>query len=156
MMALNLCLFRDRVYIGAKLCKIYQAETGYTDNGAAINYDGWQANTFLRTRGQVKLFNGIKVNFRASSNNQVQLILNTDFNSRSRSVTYRIGVIGGTEWDMSEWDSFEWGGGEVTRGKWKIVNGKGYCASLRIVGAVSGNPMAWQDTSYMYNPAGML
>lgn len=150
------CLFNDKVYFGGKDGKVYLAETGASDNGAAINLDGQQAFSYMRNRASVKLFSGVRINFRASSNAQINLALNTDFKSKPRSASYRVGVENGTPWDTAAWDSFVWGGGEVIRGKWKVLGGKGYCASVRVSSSVNGQALAWQDTAYMYQPAGMI
>lgn len=149
------CLFEDEIYFGGKNGKVYKAETGYNDDGQPINLDGQQAFTFLRNKGITKLISGLRLTFRTTSNVQASLILNTDYNSRSKSVSFRINGGTSTPWDTAAWDSFTWGGAEKTIGKWKYVAGKGYCASVRVKASV-GVALAWQDTSYMYQGAGML
>jgi len=149
------CVFNDELYFGGKDGKVYQAETGFSDNGTPILLDGQQAYTFMRARGVLKLISAMRLTFRASSNAQASLILNTDFNNRSRSVSFKISSGVATSWDEAEWDSFTWGGAEKTIGKWKYVVGKGYCASVRVTASVNTG-VAWQDTSYQYQSAGML
>jgi len=149
------CVFNDELYFGAKDGKVYKAETGFSDNGTPIILDAQQAYTFMRQRGVVKLISAIRLTFRASSNAQASLILNTDYNNRPKGVSFRINSGSGTSWDEAEWDSFTWGGEEKTVGKWKYVVGKGYCASVRVNASVTTG-VAWQDTSYQYQSAGML
>lgn len=150
------CLFNDEVYFGGKDGKVYKAETGLSDNGSPIVVSGQQAFSFFKNRGLLKLISAIRLTFRASSAAQASLTVNTDFNSKARSVSFKIGTGTATQWNEAAWNSFQWGGAETTKGKWKIVSGKGYSASVKVTASISGQAIAWQDTSYMYQTAGML
>jgi hypothetical protein len=109
----------------------------------------------MKQRGVVKLISAVRLTFRSAASVQASLILNTDYNNRARGVSFRINSGSGTPWDEASWDSFSWGGEEKTIGKWKYVVGKGYCASVQVKASVS-TAIAWQDTSYQYQSAGML
>lgn len=149
-------LFEDEVYFGTTDGKVYRAETGLSDNGEAINVTGIQAYNGLRSSGMLKLFSAVKVNLRSSGKVQINLIVNTDFKRRTSGVTFYSQASSGTEWDTSSWDTFIWGGGEVTKGKWKMVTGRGYKAAVAITASPRGQTLSWQDTSYLFNRAGML
>lgn len=149
-------LFNDRVYIGGADGKVYLAETGLDDNGNAIDVIGRQAYAALGGRSSLKLLSAVKVSFRSSGAVQVTLIVNTDFKRRTSGTTFLTQASSGTEWDTAEWGSFSWGGGEITKGKWKFITGKGYVVGIEVRASPRGKTLAWQDTAFIFNPAGML
>lgn len=149
-------LFNDQLYFGGNDGKVYKAETGLDDDGAAIEAIGRQAYSAMRSRSSLKLFSAVRANFRSSGSVQVTLIVNTDFKRRSSGTTFLTQASSGTEWNTAEWGTFSWGGGETTRGKWKFITGKGYTAGVEVRASPMGQTLAWLDTSFVYNPAGIL
>lgn len=146
----------ENIYFGSTDGKVYKAETGLSDNGAAIPLNGRQAFNFLRQRDKMKLYSAVRLSFRSSGRVQVTVTMNTDYKKRSGRVQFFTQAGSGTAWDAAAWDSFIWGGDEATRGKWKIVTGKGYCGQVEVTANPLGQRISWQDTSYMYQMAGML
>jgi hypothetical protein len=144
------------VYFGGTDGKVYKAEHGLNDNGSAIECVGKTSFNFMKNRNQIKLVGGVKINFRSTGQVQVLLTVNTDFKSRAGLVTFYTTLSGGIEWGEAEWDSFEWSGSETTRGKWKLVTGKGYSFQVECRASPKNQRISWQDTSYMYQAAGML
>ncbi|MBP2564525.1 hypothetical protein J2766_001084 [Agrobacterium tumefaciens] len=149
-------LWNDEVYFGGTDGKIYKAETGLDDNGDVIQVFGMPAYSALGSRGSLKLVSAVKINFRSSGKVQINLSVNTDYKRRTKGVTFFTQATSGTEWNAESWNSFSWGGGEVTRGKWKMVAGRGYVVNVAVTASPRGQTLSWQDTGFIFNRAGML
>lgn len=133
------------------------ADTGTSDNGAAITVDVLPAFSYFEDMAE-KLFLMARPIFLASCPvNVPPLVLNVDF-VFSTSPAPPLNVTQVAPWNTSPWNTTAWGGqGAVIPTKsWLGVNGIGYAASGRLTFQVNNVALQWQSIDYLYKHAGPL
>ena len=159
----------DDIYFGGSDGKIYQADSGNTDNGAAITVDGQQAWTYLGSRERLKLFVNVRPILSSATVPIVDLGLGVDFGPARISAAAAISstttgglwgdketAVGGKWGDKETAVGAKWSGGENTYAEWQSVNGMGYAGSLRVRASLTSDPIQWRSSVYVSIPGGLL
>lgn len=130
------------------------ADTGGTDNGAAITADCKPAYSYLGKRPQLKQWTMVRPIISASGSVTYGLDLNLDFDDRVPQSNLTVSVGGGPLWTSNPpWNTSSWGGTSTTQKYWKTVGGIGYAGALRLrVSSKSAYPV-WSSTDHLYKPA---
>jgi hypothetical protein len=131
MNAVTWCLFNEKPYFGSTGGIVYEADTQWSDAGAAIH-------------GHMKLaynyFGDIKTNKRflmakplSRSTGELAYKMNIDPDFRQRTVLDTVTVIGagGTPWS-SPWGS-AWSQGAQPQDDWRCLDGIGRCGALELM-----------------------
>ena len=148
-------LLSDNLYFGGEDGKIYQADTGTSDNGSAIVANGSTAWNYFGDRGRQKQFTAARPNFTADGTITLSTILNVDFveNDVANSVTsYSTGPV----WDAVIWDDEIWGGALTGVNTWQSIMNIGYAASLRVEVSTTTLEVHWNSTTYNMIPGGVF
>jgi len=161
--------FGGDIYFGGNDGKVYLADSGLSDDGAAITADGQQAWTYLGSRERVKLFTNVRPTLSGVVTPFVDLGLGVDFDRPliSGKATL-IDAVDSGKWGDKEsatggkWGDKEtatgakWGGGRNITKSWQSVTGMGYAASLRIRATSPADQVEWKSTTYIYLPGGLM
>lgn len=140
----------DAIYFGGTDGKVYQADTGTSDNGSQIVAEGATAWNYFGHRDRNKLFGMARPIFRSDGDASMTLILNTDFNEEPPTNTPSSPVFDAAIWDEAIWDDDIWAGGLTVNAGWQSVSGIGYVASLRLRVATDAVQQVWDSTTYTY------
>src|SRR5581483_4059220 len=149
--AANFCTFKDKLYFGGSSGgKVYQSETGTTDNGVqAIVASGQQAwNTFgSNERKDVKAIRpvlqsvgGITYNFG----------LGFDYGSISVPVIASSPPIG-SPWDVSPWDTTPWSADTQADPRWRVGGGSGLAIGWALT-VSAPTAVTWMRTDVWIQP----
>ena len=149
-------IYNDHIYFAGASGKVYKADSVYNDDGASIDGDVESAFTYLGARNKIKRITAIRPLFRtATSTVPVALTMNTDFKQKTVLSSVPVAGTGGGVWDVAVWDVDVWGDTLDARAIWKVVNGTGYAASLRVKVSTQ-QPLNWMDITYVYETGGIL
>ncbi len=135
----------DRLFFGGNNGFVYEADAQGFDEDAPIEYNLETAFNYFGARGQLKHFSHCRPIIATDGTVNPGLTLNTDF-ARDAEISVPEAV---TEtqalWDVALWDVALWGTirGMVT--DWRAAAGEGYCASIRMAGAVQAPDSPSQD-----------
>lgn len=89
-------------FYGSYHGKVYHAESGYTDKGNAINFEGRTAFSFYNSRGNYKAFKDIRPLLRTRRGLTLSVGLDTDFQREVTVDTISTGAAINTPWG-SKW-----------------------------------------------------
>lgn len=146
-------LLLDRPYFGGATA-VYQAETGYNDNGAAIMSDIMPAYSYFGSPGINKLFTATRPIISANGNFQPKIALTTNFNAQPPSSTPTLSLgVNGSAWDVSPWDVSSWGGTVMTSTNWQWLGGIGFAVTIRMQATTKDMSADWQSTDYLWERA---
>lgn len=146
-------LFQRDLYFAGQDGKVYQADTGTTDNGSTIVADGRCAWNYLGDRGSIKRLSLARPNFVAQFTPPLAIGMamdfnpNVDFSSVNFSLPADLGI-----WDESTWDGAIWGFAFSTAADWLSVSGEGYNVSIRIRVSSEDSSPQWNSTNLVYEP----
>lgn len=150
-------LYNDNLYFGGAAGKVYKADTGYDDDGSAVETDGQTAWNYFGDRTRLKKFTLARPIFVSDGDPGAQIGLGIDFDtslataSVSTPSTSTVAV-----WDVAVWDVDIWGGNYRTARGWQTVGGLGYCASLRVRTSNDAKDVRWQATNFVFEPGGLI
>lgn len=150
-------LYNDNLYGGGTDGKVYQVDTGFSDNTTAITCDLQTAWNYFGNSGQEKNFTMARVIFGAVSDPEAVMSIGTDFEiAIPTSAVETSDVDGGGQWDTAEWDVSEWAGSEQAIRGWQGITGQGYSASMRLRVSVDAQEVALKSGNIIFKPAGMV
>jgi hypothetical protein len=153
-------LLDDNLYYGGVDGRVYQADTGASDNPAGVLTtivgDVSQAFHYFGSPGRNKAFKSVEPILEANGTPNVSVNLNTDF--RTNSITSlpspSASAETSAEWGTGEWGSGLWGSGSQIYSGWRGVRGRGRAAAMRIrVSSTTVRP-SWLATNFLYIPGG--
>lgn len=144
---------QDSLYFGG-VGKVYLADVGYSDSGAAITVDCKPAFSYFDFHQQ-KQFHMVRPIFQVSSRIRPTITLNLDFQDVTNpGPLFTTGLT--APWNTSPWNVTPWGGTfpifQVA--DWIGVAGIGYAASARLSFQISNIAVRWQSIDYLYEEAG--
>lgn len=122
-------------YYGSFNGKVFEAENGYQDNGAAITFSGRTAFSFYGSRGNYKAFKDIRPLLKTKKGLTFSLGIDTDFQKRLTVDTITTGSAITTPWG-SPWGS-PWSSPIEYLFNRYAVRGQGHSAAIRFGGAVN-------------------
>ena len=154
------CLFGDDLYFGTATGLVYQADDGFSDDGAAINTDAQTAWNYYGDRNHLKKFNAIRPIFVTDGDPGAQYGTGVDFETIVPTAALAVpSTAGSYVWDdaSSIWDVATWGGSyRPARGWQTTAGGIGYCASLRVRTSNTVKDVRFQAINVIYEPGGLM
>lgn len=148
-------LFNEDLYFGGNDGKIYLADSGPDDNGAAIVGDCQQAFSYYGTPMK-KVFLAARPTIGGNGIVSPAMAMNIDYNNTAAFGTPTAVAGTGTQWDVGQWDTFQWAGDDLFAGTWLGVSGLGYAGAPRMRISDSVTTFAWAATEVMFKPASMM
>ncbi len=121
----------DTLYYGGADGYVYQADTGYSDDGTAITGDAWGAFSYFGSRGRLKQFKLIRPLLSAMGQPTLAIGIVTDYDDTTPTGSV---TLSGSEplWDTVFWDASFWGSESSIIKDWIGVSGIGTAASVRL------------------------
>lgn len=147
--------YDNDLYFGGTDGTVYKADTGTSDNGAAIRGD---IRTAFSRFGEPrkKHFHMIRPQITSDGSLMVAVGLNIDFADKSPSSIPTTASGDGATWDVSEWDQADWAGGEQVVTPWLNVQGIGQSASFALRVDVSDIEVGLNAVDVLYEPGEYL
>lgn len=150
-------LFDNGLYGGGIDGKVYECDTGFDDNDAAIVCDLQNAWNYFGDPGREKNFTMARVIFDAVSDPQAVMSIGVDFEIAVPTSTVETAdVESSAEWDVAEWDEDEWGGSTRTIRGWQGISGQGYAASMRLRVSLTAQQVSLKSGNIIMKPSGMV
>lgn len=150
-------LYNDNLYAGSTDGKVYQVDTGYSDNDAAIVSDMQTAWNYFGDARREKNFTMARIIFAAVSDPMAAMSIGTDFEiSVPTSTVSTADIDSGAIWDDGIWDDAIWSGATQAIRGWQGLAGMGYCASMRLRMSLTEQQVALRSANIIFKPAGMV
>lgn len=151
-------IFEGDIYFGSSDGKIFQAETGTNDDGAAIVAIGQSAWNYFGDKTRIKRFNDARPLFELESDATTDIALLVDFDTNKAFSPMLLDVTeeGGAIWDVAIWDVAVWGGALSTAQDWNTVSGVGYAASLAFRVSSADQQFRWISTTFTMEKGGLI
>lgn len=121
----------------------WQADTGYTDNGEAIDWEMTFSPSRFGDRG-TKHWRRCRLHFMADGpvTPRVTMLSNYERPTNSFTSTAAVSAPAGATWDVSLWDVSYWGGSTTGRSTELALTGSGTSGALRVAGSTNGAEIA--------------
>jgi hypothetical protein len=145
-------LLNTDLYFGGATA-VYKADTGRSDNGAAIAGNVKTAFNYFGKRGALKNFLMMRPAFSSNGVPSPAMALNVDFRDDAPTGTPSFS-ISGAQWDVAKWDVDVWGGASGVNQTWTGVYGVGRCAAVRMVTNTNNATMSVSAFDVIFEPAG--
>lgn len=144
----------NQPFYGSAIGKVYTGETGYNDNGTAIQFKSRGAFSFFGTRGNYKAFKDVRPLLKTARGIALGCSLDTNF---ATSTTTNIITTGpGT---VTSWGSL-WGSPWSSQGEYIFdrfaTKGQGHCAAVRVEGSVSNSECQFYGFEIRYDVGGQV
>lgn len=154
-------IFQDRIFLGGDAGVVFEADTGATDNDAAITGNLKTAFDYFEKRGQLKRWTMIRPKITVGASITPAVGINVDFRDDESPAVSIAALSDLALWDVAIWDVSEWPPEQVYRNEWATITGVGYCASTQVLVSVngSGNDKAilrLNGCDYMFEPGGPM
>jgi len=122
---------------------VYLADSGFSDNGAAIEGFGKTAFQYFGARGVVKKFTMMRPVMGSNGALSVSIGFDVDYADGTNVFTPSATASAGSEWDVAEWDVAEWAASQTTVQSWRTIQGIGYNAAVRIKTSTTAQNVIW-------------
>lgn len=135
----------------------YQAWTGHSDGGTAIEAYGKQAFSYFGAPGIVKHFTLFRPIFAASGDMSFLVDLDIDFQDDNLTGTAVSAPSTGATWDEAVWDGAYWQSDTAITKQWAtIFEWQGMSASAKVKISSSTLLVQWVSSDFIWEPGGML
>jgi len=142
-------LFNNELYFGGA-DTIYKANSGTSDNGAAILGIGQTAWNYLGARGTQKRFTSVRPIIQADGDFTFNCGTGVDFSRISPNQVASSTTGNTSPWDTSPWDSSPWSDELAVNQNWFGAEGIGYNVAARLELLTSTRSVEWFATQYLY------
>jgi hypothetical protein len=131
MQAYSWGLLGDTLFYGGADGNVFQADIGYTDDGATITGDAWGAFSYFGARGRLKQFKLIRplLSTLGSPTLAIGVVTDYDDTTPTGSVTFS---SSSPLWDTIYWDESYWGTESTILKDWIGISGIGTAAAVRL------------------------
>lgn len=148
--------FENKMFFGSD-DSVFLFDNSYSDNGVLIEGHIEQAYTNFGT-DQLKKVVLLNPKTRSSTNYQLTIYTNMDFEDRNVNYFSNIGTVGQTKWDEAKWSSSsnpigtKWSTLKTTkiRSQWIANSSTGFKASVVFKTKTKGNVIEWYDTGIRF------
>lgn len=141
-------------YYGASNGRVHTGESGYSDNGTAIQFKSRGAFSFFGTRGNYKAFKDIRPLLNTARGISLGCSLDTNFATSSTVNVISTGTGTVTSWG-SAWGS-PWSSGEEYIFDRFATKGQGHCAAVRFEGSISNSECQFFGFEIRYDVGGQV
>lgn len=149
-------VFESKMFFGSD-DSIFLFDNSYSDNGVQIEGHIEQAYTSFGT-DQLKKVVLLNPKTRSSTNYQLTIYTNMDFEDRNVNYFSNIGTFGQTKWNKAKWSSSKnsigtkWSTLKTTkiRSQWIANSSTGFKASIVFKTKTKGNVIEWFDTGIRF------
>lgn len=122
----------ETLYFGGFAGRVFEADTGSTDDGEPIVCDCKTAFNYFGLKGVLKRFTMLQSLVTTDGRAAPSESLDIDFRDGQSLGSLEPPITSTTLWDVAQWDVDVWPPEQVTSGDWKTVTGIGQCAAVRL------------------------
>lgn len=140
-------VYNDRLFYGGNDGKVYEADCQGFDDTGAIDVDMEVAFNYCKQRGRLKQFTMCRALLTTDGQIQPGLGLNVDFSRDASTSPTTFEQSGSDLWDVALWDAGVWPVVNRIVTDWQVVEGIGYCASVRMTASIAAATTAQQADS---------
>lgn len=149
-------LYRDKIFFGGA-GKVYVAEYGNNDDGAAITAVCTPAYSYFASPGQQKLFTAVRPIVTTNGTFQPAIGLATDFSgSASTSSPVLSQAVVEAIWDTVLWDVTPWNTPTKVSRNWQWIGGVGFSATMTMASMTKDMAISWASTDFTYERGGIF
>lgn len=148
--------FNNGLYFGGIDGKVYQADIGYEDNGAAIQMRCRYAYSYFKDRARIKRFTMLRPMFVGDQGVDMTMGVDTDYEERLISNTISVLGQSGYAWDVGAWDDATWDSVVLPTRHWYNVSGIGRAGSIVMAGDYKNVSFELSAINVMYEAGGYL
>ncbi|MGI9414501.1 MAG: hypothetical protein ACR2PM_12575 [Hyphomicrobiales bacterium] len=151
--ARQFAVYDDDLYFAGAGGKTFKADTGFNDDGAAIDAEGLTAYSYLKSRGRQKMMQAVRPVVSSDGTLPLSIDVEADFGVAVKAknpVDLFPADTGSAEWDVAEWDVDSWAGESLARDRWFDRGGLGYAFALRLRYSGSNRDFRWTAHSFLY------
>lgn len=149
-------LYNDSLYYGGAGGVVYQADTGYSDDGAFIVGEVKTAFDYYGAPGQLKQFSMCRPVFYTAGRLTAGLRMDVDFADSLPTSQPTFSGAAGALWNTSKWNTFDWGTSSEIKKDWQGITGLGYAGALHMRIVNNKTPVRWQSYDVVYEIGGVL
>jgi hypothetical protein len=149
-------LYNDDLYFGATSGgKVFKADTGTSDDGAAITWKIKPAFNYLSGKGNQKLFSMFRPHFTSNGGVEVAIDLNVDFSDITPTSIPTETPLGGMIWGSSNWGEANWTG-TAPVDQWLTISGIGDCFSPTMRGSTDSRTVSFNSWDAIWQEGNVL
>jgi len=153
-------LYNDNLYYGTAAGTVIKADSGMTDNGAAILCNGQPSWNDLQNPSKEKRLSGLRL-FLSRQAATLNYVVNVGFDFKSLIPMINQNLLDFTGstwplWESSPWDTQPWGGGDLTSNQWCSASGAGFFVGIAVQMQLNSQRVQWYATNYLEEPGGVL
>lgn len=147
-------LYDERLYFGSSGV-VFRADSGLSDNNAAIPCLAKQAFSYFNVTGRQKQFKMYRPIIESDATVNISSVIDVDYQDSFLDVGTSSFVVNLPSWDTTSWDEAFWGG-TVVQFRWINTGKIGYSCALKIGANVKDYSFSWIATDYLYEAGGVL
>lgn len=143
----------DRPFFGDADGNVWEADYGFSDDGAAIVAEAQQAYSYFGQRIVGKKFNFVRPHLITDGPVTATMSIGVDHQSIVIADDATFSDPSGATWDVSEWDEEYWAGEPAPSLDWQAAGGIGLSAAVRWKISSAVGQSQWTGTNWLYEPA---
>lgn len=150
-------LFNGSPYFGGAAGKVYQWDTGPSDNGSDIVGEVVTAFSYLGQRGRQKRYTMIRPVVETNGSLSYSLGVNVDYDTSATLPIVSSNVSSASLWGSGSWGSAIWGGtASFIQRRWNGVHGIGYAVAVHLKVATHTISVAVNSFDLASEPGGPI
>jgi hypothetical protein len=151
-------VFGENLYFGTAAGVVMKADTGANDAGTNIVAVARQAFSYLGNRTQNNHVTMCGPLLECAGNIPLEMGLAADFAPRAATtVNLTVGQSSSSsQWDTAQWGVAQWAGGDVAVQPWFAHEARGYAIAPHVTIRQNAEPVSWNATRLMVEPAGVI
>lgn len=144
-------LYNDDLYFGGASGKVYKADTGVSDDGAAIIGEMKWSFRYFGGRGTQKQFLQIRPIIAADGDLPLAIGFDVDFSETPVTDVQPSSVTAeGPAWDEEAWDTVAWASPALPIRDWRGVAGVGFCAAAHLKTSTTAQTVRIHSCDYRF------
>ena len=136
--------------------RVYRFWNDLDDNGADIDADLRQAESYFGAKGQLKYFKSLRPVLSASGTPSVLSGINVDYQTSLLTGPLSFSPISVGLWDIGLWDAAIWGGDLVLFNDWQTFSIMGTSGAFRLKSSSAGIEVRLQSSDHVFEYGGII
>lgn len=155
--AISWCLFNNKPFFAGTDGKIYEFDTGFTDNGSPIKFNVETAFNYCKDNKQEKRFTLARPTVKSNGQPSFAFNINTDFKRKEVTTSIQVEQPSGAKWNSVKWNSTKWGSSLSNYSQnWYSITGKGRSVSVQMKGDFNNVDFAFSSINLIYEKGGFI
>lgn len=144
-------VFKDQLFFGGH-GTVYQAETGFDDDGTPITATVKPAFSYFGNRAEIERFTMCRPNLIIDGDASATIAQFSDFEEVAAGYPIQFSPNRGGVWDQATWDVDEWAG-SIINSNWVRISGVGRSGTIQLVTTSQDGGIRWNNLDWLFEPA---